>query len=253
MDCVAADGTAVIAYWARLTWGLVRVVYASTLVRQGGQLTEIATLHGGPEPICDSHGITWHCDRLRASGHWNALTGPVSRTLLESNEGSILWHCLVPRASGRVVLTRYGVVEGLGYVERLDMTLRPWKLPIQELRWGRIVTGNSGAVWIAWQGPRPLTLALVNGCDVATPEIGESGLTWQGGRLDLEAGSLLREGPLGTSVLGHIPLVARVTPRRLYDTFERKDLRRGTLHGVDGRVESGWAIDEIVRFAGEGT
>ena len=47
MDCVAPDGTAVLAYWARLTWGLLRLRYAAVLFRQDNTVRETATLCAG--------------------------------------------------------------------------------------------------------------------------------------------------------------------------------------------------------------
>src|SRR5438445_495978 len=100
MDCVASDGTAVVAYWARLAWGLVRLRYAATLVRRNGTVDEAETLCAGREPESTGDGIAWRCSRLRIEGHWQALDQPVRRTLLTCDKGSLDWHCLLPRARG---------------------------------------------------------------------------------------------------------------------------------------------------------
>jgi hypothetical protein len=252
LDCVAADGTAVVAYWARLSWGVVRLRYAATLVRRGGAVAEAATLRPGREPRPEPGGIAWRCGPLGTAGHWQALGPPVCRSLLTSDAGNVEWLCLLPRARGRVVLADGVSVEGLGYGERLDLTLRPWQLPIRELRWGRFLSDGAAVVWIAWQGPRPLALLLVNGSDVDGAEVGDAGVAWRTGRLDLEPGSVLREGALGTTALARVPLLTVLAPRAVREMHESKRLRRGRLVGCDGRVETGWAIDEVVRFAGDG-
>jgi hypothetical protein len=72
MDCVAADGTALIAYWARLAWGVVRFRYAATLVRRDGSVSETATLLGGREPWRETDGIAWRCGPLRIAGRWRS-------------------------------------------------------------------------------------------------------------------------------------------------------------------------------------
>ncbi len=250
-DCVAADGTAVVAYWARLSWGVLRLRYAATLARRDGAVSEAATLRAGPEPRPEPGGIAWRCGRLGIEGHWQALGPPVRRTLLASGEGSVEWSCLLPRARGRVTLPDGAAVEGLGYVERLDLTLRPWRLPIRELRWGRFLSDGAGVVWIEWRGPRPLTLLSVNGSDADGAEVGDNAVAWRAGRLELEPGSVLREGALGTTALARVPLVPLLAPRAVREMHECKRLRRGRLVGGDGSVETGWAIDEVVRFGGQ--
>jgi hypothetical protein len=169
--------------------------------------------------------------------------------LLASKDGSVEWHCLLPRARGRVVLADGVAVEGLGYVERLGLTLPPWKLPIRELRWGRFLSESEGVVWIDWRGPRPLTLLTVNGAEVDAARVGDEAVTWSAGRLELEAGSALREGSLGRNVLARVPVLSFLAPRAVRETHERKRLRRGTLVS-GGRDETGWVIDEVVRFGG---
>ena len=250
VDCVAADGTAVVAYWAQLSWGVVRLRYAATLVQRGGAVSEAATLRPGREPWPELGGFAWRCGPLEIEGHWLALDQPVHRTLLASGAGSVEWSCLLPRARSRLVFANGIAVEGLGYVERVDLTLPPWKLPVRELRWGRFLSDDAGVVWIEWRGARPLALLTINGSEMAGAEIGDAGVTWPAGRLELEPGSVLREGTLGTTALARIPLLPCLAPRAIREIHESKRLRRGRLVEGGGRVETGWAIDEVVYFGG---
>jgi hypothetical protein len=249
-DCVAADGTAVVAYWARLSWGVLRLHYAATLVRRGEAVHEKATLCAGQEPRPEADGIGWQCPRLGTEGHWQAVDPPVQQTLLASAEGNVEWSCLLPRARGRVLLPDGIAIEGYGYVERLDLSLPPWRLPIRELRWGRFLSDDAGVVWLEWRGPRPLALVCVNGAAVKGADVGDAALTWSAGRLELDSGAVLRDGALGTTALARVPLGKLLAPHSVRETHECKRLRRGRLVGKDGHVETGWAIDEIVRFGG---
>jgi hypothetical protein len=251
-DCVAADGTAVVAYWARLSWGTLRLRYAATLVRRAGATRDAATLRAGREPRPMSEGITWRCGRLGFEGHWHGLDPSIGRTLLDSGEGHVAWSCLLPRARGRVVLADGAAVEGLGYVERLDLTVPPWRLPIRELRWGRFLADGAGVVWIEWRGPRPLALVVVNGSEVDGAEIGDDAVAWRAGRLELEPGSVLREGALGMTALARVPPVLWLALRAALEIHESKRLGRGRMVGDDGRAVIGWAIDELVRFGEPG-
>ena len=154
MDCVAEDGTGVIAYWARLSWGVVRLRYAATLVRRGASVSESATLRPGREPGQNRMALP-RCRPLGIEGHWSPLDQPVCRTLLASDEGSVEWHCLVPRAKGRLMLADGVVVKGLGYVERLNLTILPGDLPIRESAGGGSCPTVRGSCGL-WRGRKAL-------------------------------------------------------------------------------------------------
>jgi hypothetical protein len=130
------------------------------------------------------------------------------------------------------------------------MTLRPWELPIRELRWGRFLSESAAVVWIEWRGGRPLTVLSCNGSLMGEVEVSDRSIAWGRQRLELEAGPVLRDGVLGTTALARVPLLALLAPRALREVHENKRLRPGKLVGSDGRVETGWAIDEVVRFGG---
>ena len=87
----------------------------------------------------------------------------------------VRWRCLQPRSRATVNLASGKVVKGLGFLERLDMTLAPWKLPIQELRWGRFLSDRESLVWIDWRGSQACRIVLQNGILVQATSVGENG------------------------------------------------------------------------------
>jgi hypothetical protein len=248
MDCVAADGTTAIAYWASLAWGIARLNCAAVLVRRAGTIAEHTTLRGGKEPRYNADGIAWRCGPLHFQGQWQTVDPPVCRTLLAASAGNIEWKCLVPRARARLLLTEGEKIDGLGYAEQLEMTIRPWHLPIRELRWGRFLSERTSAVWIEWRGVQPLILLFVNGSAVDEAVIGTDGISWRGGRLELKQDILLRDGKLGSTVLTNFPLARVLMPRFVLEMQENKRLCRGKLVDDGGQLETGWAIDEVVHF-----
>lgn len=252
MDCVAPDGTAVVAYWARLTWGVLRLRYGATMAHRNGCVRELATLWPSKEPYWETGRLAWRCARLDIKAQWDAIDAPLRRTLLASHSGNVDWICVAPRARARVSLADSVALEGLGYVERLDMTLPPWRLPIRELRWGRFLSERASVVWIEWRGLQPLALLAVNGVDQCAVNVSDARVAWRGGCLELDTGSVLRDGTLGTTVLGRFPLLRLFVPPAVREMQEYKRLRRARLIG-NGQVESGWALDEVVRFGGDHT
>ncbi|MEX0891548.1 MAG: hypothetical protein WEB88_05200 [Gemmatimonadota bacterium] len=140
LDVVSDDGTAFIGYAARVHWRAFRVRYGATLLsRPTGPLVERSTLSPGSGPLADADGVLgWQCHRLGVDGQWSPTAAPILRRLYRDRTGAVDWECLVPAARVRL---RVGALhlDGWGYAERLVMTLPPWRLPLVELRWGRVV------------------------------------------------------------------------------------------------------------------
>jgi hypothetical protein len=165
-------------------------------------------------------------------GSWQALDPPVSQTLYDS-DGTVEWECCQPRGRAEVRIG-HERLRGLGYVERLTMTVPPWRLPIEELHWGRLLTEAGSLVWIDWRGPRPLQLVFRNGAEAEPALLA---------RLELDRGLVLRDGALGKTALAIVPQVGRLFPWRILRVQETKWRSRGVLDGM-----SGWAIHEVVRW-----
>ncbi len=245
LDCVTADGQALIAYRAQVQWGALKLGYASMLRRTrggDGDSTE-TTLRPGDEPVEEPDMVRWACPRLAVEGRWRRACSRVERRLIDGPEGILTWRCVMPRAECEVTVGELGPVRGLGYAESLEMTVAPWGLPIQELRWGRWLSESSSLVWIRWTGPRPLTLVLEDGREIAG-EVGDDAVALRDGRtLALERARTIREGELGATVLAGIPKLRDVVPPAILRTSEQKWLSRGRLGAAIG-----WAIHERVAF-----
>ncbi len=250
LDCVTPDGNAVVAYWSQLVSGIVHLRHAARLLRHNGTVSEVATLRAGNEPRRSGDGLAWGNRVLGIRGHWQALCPPLEHPLLTTGRGNVIWHCLIPRARARLQLKDGSLLEGLGYIERLDITLPPWQLPIEELRWGRFLSQHSSLVWIEWRGSQPLKIVNLNGAELKESDIADEGVTWRDGRLDFEPGCILREGKLGATVLGRLPILKLLAPRAAKQIHESKRLQPARLTRGQGPMEAGWAIHEVVHLVG---
>jgi hypothetical protein len=251
MDCVADDGTAFVGYHARLRWRRLTIHYASILEHRDGATRSATSLRRGAAPTVGDGSVGWSCDRLGVEARWTGTAPAVRRTLLRSERGAIEWHCVHPHARAEVSI-RGERMSGLGYVEHLSMTLPPWRVPIDELRWGRFLSDEGSLVWIDWRGPSPLTLVFRDGVSVGGATVADTHVALEGGAATLafDDRHVLREGALVTTALAEVPGVRSLFPVRSLQTFERKWRSRGELTGRPGAREIGWAIHEVVRFAG---
>ena len=249
MDCVSDDGDAFIGYVASLRWRGLSLNYSSILLHRNGTEVDVnTTLQESTIPQVKGASIEWSSSRLDVAGKWEATTQPIKRSLLELPAGKIEWHCLHPRARAEICIGDGRRLEGLGYVEHLTMTIPPWRLPFDELRWGRFLSDEDSLVWINWRGAHSLNLIFHNGVQVENAVLSEHGLDTEDTCLDLGDNLVLREGELIQTALSSIPGIRKLFPFRILRTHERKWLSRGALKTSQVGSSTGWAIHEVVRW-----
>lgn len=249
MDCVSEDGGAFIGYAATLRWGRLSLNYSSVLRHEAHETTVTnSTLQEFTAPDVAGSLIKWSSARLDCAGTWEADALPVRRTLLDSADGRIEWNCLHPRADAEVTFGQGRKLAGLGYVEHLTMTIPPWRLPFEELRWGRFLSGEDALVWINWRGGHSLNLSFHNGACVEEARLTDHEYEAGGVSLNLHENTVLRDGPLVETALATIPGVRSLFPFRILRTRESKWLGRGVLREHGAERGGGWAIHEVVRW-----
>lgn len=139
--------------------------------------------------------------------------------------------------------------DGAGYAEVVTLTLPPWRLPFDSLRWGRFISEDltSALTWIDASGRHALGLTARL---TARPGegLGEGSVVVESpgaGVRDLafaETRSIRREVVTRT-LLGRLDGLAALLPRGIRQIEENKYLSRGTL----GERE-GWVVHEEVQW-----
>jgi hypothetical protein len=248
LDAVGEDGEVFIGYRASLHWRRLAVSYAATLTGGSREPRTAASVRSGEKPVLRTGSLAWEAPALELQGTWTGNAPALLRTLYEGPGGSVVWACLFPRAQADV---RIGAreVHGLGYAERLEMTLPPWRLPLETLRWGRFLTPGRFVVWIDWQAPeRSRTWVFVDGQEEREARVSEEDISFEGGRLRLPQAShlQLRDGRLSHLLRSlSLPLNLLCRVRAIHETKWRT---RGVLESAGAPAVEGWAIHEVVRF-----
>jgi hypothetical protein len=131
------------------------------------------------------------------------------------------------------------------------MSIKPWQLPIDELRWGRFLSNSDAVVWIDWIGEVKQSLLFHNGVRMNNCSITDNEIKINGNEivLALTEKSILREGRLVSTMLSRIPGIDKIVPAQILQTHECKWRSRGVLKKKDFPPTSGWAIHEVVRFS----
>jgi len=243
LDYVTDPGDASIGYVGDLQWGPAHLHFSSLLRSQRSEVTQKNSLRRLTLPEVSGDQISWNSTQFEFSAVWHRDANEVRETVFASEEGSVDWHCLMPRARANA-----GGDSGFGYVEHLSMTIAPWKIPIRHLRWGRFLSAPDWIVWIDWQGEYSKRILYRNG-EATTANIDDAEISLDdGSRLLMDRSLTLRSGPLGTTALSSIPGVNKTFPARLLQVNECKWRSRAKLECPGREDVEGWAIHEIVSW-----
>ncbi len=249
LDCVSEQGDVFVGYCARLRWRALSFHYSSSLhLHDDGEPEERFSLRRTSTPVSEDALLAWRCPPLQVNGTWNALEAPLEATVYDSDLGTVEWRCLQPLASAEIDTAGRPHMSGLGYAERLTLTVPPWRMPIRELHWGRFLSATGSLIWIDWRGEHATRIVFLNGAAAGASSLTEAELLLEDGTtLVLDGGKTLRKGPLG-GVLSRVPGLCALAPGRMLDVREHKWRSRGVLRRPGEPPVSGWVIHEVVTW-----
>ena len=247
MDCIDDDGNMFIGYAAFIKWKDISFNYSNSLI-YAGKISTSTSLMRVQAPVMNGNELNWNSRGLKVSGTWKADAVSVSERLIKNEKGAIDWNCVMPKAIAGV-RTRDLFFKGLGYAEKLDMTMKPWDLAVQEIRWGRFVSENCCLVWIVWKGPSPLTIAYLDGEKITELNVTDTFvmLPSKGITLSFSDTVTLREGPVISTAFARLRWIRSFFPGNILNTFECKWRSRATLE-ASTETHTGWAIHESVKW-----
>jgi hypothetical protein len=250
-DCVSPDGDLAIVYRADLHFRALSVQYSSLVTYDEAGVATFSSFCASPQPRATAHAVACSLPGLQVEGQWSRAAPAFERELFASPRGSVSWECLIPAGEGEVTAFGSRKIRGLGYVERLTMTVPPWAMPIDELRWGRFIGVGKSIVWIDWRGPSPRRVVLEDGHAVQEASIDNEHVTIPASGLDLHIADfqVLREGAIGSTALSIFPKSLRDRfPGRIFRLRECKWRARGKLQRRGVTEATGWVIHEVVEW-----
>ena len=169
------------------------IFYAATLKWQGLQVSYTSWLHHHPAegtrllsrlrhvqmPVREGSLISWADPGFGVSGTWTSRSPMVEDRIFDSEEGYLDWHCYQPASDVRLTVNGKSL-EGRGYAEQLIMTVPTWKIPMDELRWGRFGSDEDTLIWIElrekekkqwlWHNGEKIADAVIEDDHIVIPE-----------------------------------------------------------------------------------
>lgn len=254
LDYIGQDGETMIFYSARLHWYFASVDYTSCLqYRLSEGVKSKYRFSWAQMPQVEGNRINWADKEFGISGSWEARADKIETRIFESDEGYLDWKCYQP-ASNVHLQTTSGTKEGRGYAEQLILTVPPWKIPMDELRWGRFNSDAHHLVWIELKEKEIHQWLWLNGEKLNDVQIGDDKICIAQKQLVLSLDqSVILESEKKISsvveqIVRYIPGFNKLMPLNFLMADEKKWLSNALLKSDGMPIAQNFAIHELVNF-----
>ena len=227
LDIADDKGNLYIGYWIRLHWksttlqGYQHLWHTpQTGVQSSGKFRR------QPQPKCENDQVNWHSGQVQ--GTWTSQAADIEQVLLATDQGSIHWHCIQPKAEAAISLPDVAI-RGWGYVECIDITLPIWRLPFKALYWGRCHTQTHSLTWIRWEGDTQQNLLWLDGQCYRDADVTDAAVEGPGVSLELEPEISIRQGNLLSTVFRPFTAITKLLPQKSLSLNESKWYGTSTL------------------------
>ncbi len=253
LDFIGDNGMVMIFYATELSWKGITVPYKSWLSsKQGHQIHHTSGFRRVEMPTMMEDLIQWGDSGFGVSGVWKSNAKPLYARLIKSDQGNLDWNCFLPHSTVSLNINDQ-VLKGVGYVEQLEMTILPWEIPMDQLRWGHFNSDQDYLVWIEivkekksqwvwWNGQR------MDNCDIEDHLLHSPAHDME---LELDMGRVLESekkiSNVVKSLTKYIPGFSRIVPTRFLLADEIKWYSKGLLRN-DTEEKYGSSIHEYVNF-----
>lgn len=249
LDCIDDSGNCFIIYWAKADFGLIKFVYSGVIYSNAdGHVTERSTLRKVTKPEINNT-IEFNNKYLKTSISIKGTDkGIISTLFRDIKSKELIWDCHHPKALADI---RYNdrIYKGFGYGETLFSSIKPWNLNINELRWGRYLSGSDTVIWIMCKRKDSINKIFHNGIEYNDAIIENGTIIFDGGIYQLKFSEIqhLRKGKL-SGLFSKMPFLRIFINKQLLKTLEIKYKARTTFSKNSHFLSNGWSLFEIVTW-----
>lgn len=248
-DCIDEYGNCFILYWATLEICYLKFNYSGLLFSDSNNATvEDYSFERTPKPLKNQIlSVDWSVLNIEES--WERIDDPIVFSLYKDTKNrELIWDCHHPKVLAEIKY-KGKTFKGYGYTETLFLSIKPWKLPFERLRWGRFLSEHCTIIWIRWEGTNPLNRLWYNGKEYNDGIFFENRVEFNKGYfvLSFQTSSTLRNTEI-SNVLPKLHILRVMLNKCLLNGKESK-YKAKTAFSEDGKfIEDGWSLFETVTW-----
>jgi hypothetical protein len=247
LDSIDDAGNCFVIYQAELRFYIIKIFYSGLIMSDAsGETYETSSLKKVREPAINELLLLFN-HFLQIKGSWRRTDDPLPLFSFKYKNKELEWHCHHPQALTEIVYDEI-TYRGRGYAETLKLTMKPWNLPMEELRWGRFLAVGYSVIWMNWKGNNPVNNLYCNGAEYKDAVFGEDMIVFGKGAniLRFKEISVIRKGKL-SNIFSKMPLMKIILNKRILNTIEIKYKALSSLE-INSEIAKGWSLYEIVTW-----
>jgi hypothetical protein len=249
LDCIDSLGNCFIIYWAKVDFFLFRFVYSGVVFCNAqGRTEEKSTLSRIQKPETNEI-LKFDHSFLKTSVTLKRIDDPIVSSLyLDTENNELSWNCHHPKAEGEIIYNGK-TYKGYGYAETLYSFIKPWNLPIDELRWGRFLSDSYTLIWIYWKGKYLVNKMFFNNIEYNDAVFDTDSVVFNNGTYQLKFSDIqvIRQGKLSGLFL-KMKLLKIIFNKRILNTVEIKYKAKATLTKNSVILSKNWSLFEVVTW-----
>jgi hypothetical protein len=227
----------------------MRFVYSGLVFCDAeGFTTEKSTLRKTKKPVINGTILLNH-KFFKTGVSLKRTDDPIIRSLYKDNENNeLIWNCHHPKALAEIIYNG-NIYKGFGYAETLFSPIKPWNLPIDELRWGRFLSDSFTLIWINWKGKYPINKIYFNSIEYNDAIFENDIIIFSDGIYQLKFSEiqLIRKGKL-SRLFSKMKLLKIFFNRRILNSVEIKYKAKTSLSKNSIVLSNNWSLFEIVTW-----
>jgi hypothetical protein len=247
LDCIDDQGNCFIIYWAKAEFFFIRFGYSGLIFCDADGNTIEKSVFGRTLKPSIGESINFSNKTLKVEATLRRTDNTIFSSLYKDKNNKILdWNCHHPKAITEISLDGK-TYKGSGYAETLLTTVKPWNLPIDELRWGRYLSDSTTVIWINWKGKHTLNKIFLNGIEYNDAVFENDKITFCNGSCQLKflGVQVIRKNRL-SGIFLKVPLLRMFLKKSILNTLEIKYKAKTEFSKNSVELSTGWSLYEVV-------
>jgi hypothetical protein len=247
LDSIDDSGNCFVIYYAKLEFFFVRITFSELIFSDASGMTiEKKSLKKISKPLTNDL-LLYFNHFMQIRGSWKRTSPPLMPISFKDKlNRELIWNCHHPKAFTEIEHEE-SKYRGFGYAETISMTIKPWILPMEELRWGRFLSDDFTITWIEWKGDYPLHKIFCNGTEYKDAIFESQGVVFGRGAYSLifKEITIIRKGKL-SKVFSKMPWLKIIFNKRILNTTEIKYKAKSILNLNSETKATGWSLYELI-------